>query len=557
MLVREHRNRPVWRYASVGNIEVLSQCDDRTTSSFVTAYDRRQLELERLLPPGLQLAQSTPLTIILVTPAVQKTMREELVKTMNQSSGKETSGYVTPQASAWQVYRLVRTIPQLTLYDADSTGLVCTLDPAHGSVEMQGEASGFFKGLANDGTYSDMSFTMGHMGVLLGGRVPPLPSWFRSAFLALYREINWTTQSNTISANPVLWISGAQARQIRNDPLRPEESDRILLPFPKFFAGQAGSTPPLTMAESDLWSAQASLFLHWAYADPRRRDALWKFVDQSSRAAPTEALFQACFGLSFHRAGEELIAYLPKAARSPLPLLEVNAIRVPEFQLRNATYIEAARLKGDMGRKEITYVKQLDPDSAEQYVAEVGAVLNGPLEDGENDPAEAAVLGLYDCDLGKDDEALPFLEQAAAAHIARPTVYVQLAKIRLEKASGPANASGGKLGPEQVAELTGLLREGQRYAPAQADSYLTAADIWTRAEVSPSHENLAMLAEGVELFPDNFEVVAAGAKLYAANGFQSEGLGLIDHALGYAGPNSSLRSRLTDLRSQVVTSPSP
>ena len=587
MLVQDHRNGPVWRYAAVGGLEVLSRCDDSTTTAFITSYLRRRLELEQLLPPDLQLRQAVPLAIILITPAVEKTMNEELVRTMNATQKTETSGYITPEASAWQVYRLVRTLPQLTLSDDESTSMVCTLDPSQrGPVAVSGEASGFFKGLADDGTYRDMNFTAGRIGALLAGRAPPLPSWFKSGFLSLYHEIAWSAHSDTVVASPVFWISNALTKQVRRmpdvadfmngsmagdgnqtkasapagpdsyqvsgDTRHPAGTPLGLLPMRKFFAGPLGGAAPLTPDESLLWGAQASLFFHWAYADPARRAALWRFVDRSSREAVTEDLIRECFGLSSHRLEEALLAYLPKAAKSPLTLVDATTIRIPEFRLTNATHVDAARIKGDMGRKEITYVKDLDPLSVVKYVDEVGAVLKSPVEDNERDPAQLAVLGLYDCDLGNNDEARPLLEEAAAARVARPAVYLQLAKIRYGQEVARAAAADGKLGPEQVAALLGLLREGRRYLPAQVGTYLLAADIWNQAAVPPSHENLALLAEGVALFPDNADLVTAAAALYVQNGLGQEAIALVDRALSCAEPDSLARVRLLQYRGQLT-----
>lgn len=556
MLVREHRDGAHWRYAAVGGLEVLSRCDDGTTTAFVTAYLRRQAELDQLLPPALRRRQSVPLAIILITPAVERAMNEDLVRTMNAKARTESSGYVTPQASAWQVYRLVRTFPQLTLSDDESTGMVCTLDAAQrGPVAPGGEAAGFFAGLANDGTYRDLTFTLGRIGGLLGGRSPPLPSWFKSGFLAFYQEIAWSswTDADQVRAGPVLWISPALTRQAERPPGAPDDPRIALLPLVRFFAGPLGGAAPLTADESRRWRAQSSLLFHWAYAQPARREALWRFADQSSRQAVTEDLIQRCFGEGSLRLEEELLAYLPRAVKSPLPLLDAAAIRVPPIPLRNAAYVEAARITGDMGRKEIAYVKDADPDSVPPYVNQVGSVLRGPAEEGERDPAQLAVLGLFDCDVDRTDEALPFLAEAAAAHVARPEVYLELAKIRYQAALARPTGAEGKLGPEQVADLVGLLREGRRYEPALPESTLLAAEIWSRAEAAPSPENLTLLREGAELFPDNVPLVTAVAGRYVQAGAGEEGFRIVDRALAVTEPDSGARRALAQVRAQLAS----
>jgi hypothetical protein len=580
LLVREHRNTgPAWRYTSAAGIEVLSRGDDRLTSAFVTAFLRRQAELGELLPPLLQLRQSVPLQLILITPAVEKTMNEELVRTMQAQAKPNTSGYVTSAASALQVYRLVRTIPQLTLSDAESTGIICTLEDRRGPVQAGGDSENFFKNLRDDGSYHGMNFTPGRIGSILGGRLPLLPSWFKSGFLAFFREITWTDAEN-IQAIPVHWISDNLTRQIRrnapnsnaadltlanSDQVKgvngfelsyaPSVSDNarlVLLPMRKFLDGPLGGATPFTAEESNLWTAQASLFFHWAYSRPERRRAFWKFVDLSSRQGASDPLIRQCFGVDARGLERELLAYLPTAVKAPLVLIDPATIKVPSFGLRNATDVEAARIKGDMGRKEIAYVKDSAPLSVTQYVDQVGRVLNGPVEDSERDPAELAVLGLFDCDLGKYDDAFPLLEEAAAAHVPRPTLYVELAKIRRDHAIAQPSGAGRKLGPDQLAAILDPLRESRRYAPGQAEAYLLTLATWNQAAVTPSHESLSFLREGTELFPDNFDVVSGTAQLYHDNGFGTEAVQIIDRALAGLAPDSMTRGRLVEFRSQIA-----
>jgi len=584
MLVREH-NGPKWLYASVAGIEVLSRCGDISTKAFINAFLLRRLELEQLLPASLQVGKSVPLALILITPRVENTMNEELVRSMNKDKSKQTAGYITSEASAVQVYLLVRTIPQLMLSDSDSTGMVCTLDPEQRGpvnilpgLEMDGGfASALFKGLEDNGTYRDINFTSERIGSILGDRVPPLPSWFKTGFLSLYQQINWT-DSEKIMVNPVFWVSNALTRQIlrnanftgsmeepmkSNDgsgpyastsgigPGRAEDTGLAFLPMQQLFAGPLGGATPLTPEETTLWNSQVSLFLHWAFADQKRRAALWKFVDLSSRQPVTEDLIRQCFGMGSASLAQSLKVYLPDAMRSQLTLIDVNALNIPAFELKDATEVDVARIKGDMGRREIMYVKDRYPIGVAKYVEQVGAVLNGPSDDGENAPALLAVRGLYNCDIGKYEEARPLLEAAAAAHVARPTLYLELAKIRYKDALAQPTGTDGKLGPDQVAQIIRLLRESRLYAPAQVETYALAINTWNQSAILPSRENLGLLNEGVEFFPTSFDLISGAAKLYVQCGLRPEAIQLIDRGIQCADPNSTAWSRLMAFRTQL------
>jgi hypothetical protein len=570
LFVREHRGAPTWRYASVAGIEVLSRCDDGTTIAYVKAFLLRQRELEQLLPARLQLARDVPLTLILITPAVEKTMNEQLVSIMNAGVKGQTSGYVTPWASSSQIFRVVRTLPQLTLSDSESTGMVYTLDPAlRAAPQMEGAMLPLSDGTKSDDGYGAITFTLGRIGSILEDRIPPLPSWFKTGFLSLCEQVTWT-DSASVKLGSVFWVSNRLTKRIEeetkvqrstsgNSPaagdnydLSPEsagDAPVLFLPMRRLFAGPSGGATPLTPDQYEIWNAQVSLFLHWAYADPKRREALWNFVDRSSRQAVTDDLVRQCFGLDSAGLGRELAAHLPTAVKNSITLIKVNSIRLPTFKLQDASAIDIARIQGDMGRKEIAYVKDHNPLQAEPYVAQVGSSLLRLYREGETDPGLLAVVGLYYSDLQNDAEARAPLEAAARAHVGRPAVYVELAKIRYRIALARPTGADGKLGPDQVGGILELLEEGRSYAPAQIEAYALALNTWDQAATAPSRADLALLDEGVSLFPENFDLVSGATKLSAKCGFADEARQLVDRGLECAAPNSV--DRLTELRAQL------
>src|SRR6185312_16327758 len=88
LFVTERRSDgPAWRYASAGGIEVLSRCEDRVTTDFLSSYLKRKLELDQVLPPRLRVDQTMPTALILITPALARAMNEQLAAAMRAATG--------------------------------------------------------------------------------------------------------------------------------------------------------------------------------------------------------------------------------------------------------------------------------------------------------------------------------------------------------------------------------------------------------------------------------------------------------------------------------------
>lgn len=513
-----------WAYGKLPGLEVLSCCPDATTREFVKEFLRRQIELKELLPTNLQLEQTTPLTLILVPPVVGATMSGELASDMRaaaQSSG--TSHHLVDIESF--MFASFRMIPQLTLSDfgsKDSTGMFYVLadyvppPPPHMGSGMSFSFSGSTSGdEVND--YSDISLTPERVSFLLENRRPPLPLWFKEAIMELYNKTRWSDQYE-IKVPSLVWVTDFYTDKIKQGPkaVGSERSFPKIVPMGGMFNGPFGGAQYGSRNEFELWRSQVLLFVRWALDDSshQRRNALWTFVDRSSRGPVTETTFKECFGMDFATVEKELNGYLFTAVKTPLVLVKVSRVKVPDLVTHYATKAEIDRIKGDWEVKEISYVKVNHPEFVSQYVIMAGASLQVAREGGNHDPLFLAVSGLYYSDIGKDTEAYPLLEQAATAHVPRPSVYVELARICLARALEKPTADG-KLGPEQVTTIIGLLKESRRYAPAQARTYSLAIEVWNHAAVLPSSDDLTFLDGGVVFFPENHTLATSIAKIRA------------------------------------------
>jgi hypothetical protein len=257
-------------------------------------------------------------------------------------------------------------------------------------------------------------------------------------------------------------------------------------------------------------------------------------------------LFQECFGLRFAAVGEQLTAYLPVAVRKPLRLRLERSWKPPELRLRNASEEEIARIKGDWERLEIAFVRNKTPELAPKYLEQARRTLMRAYEHDERTPGLLAVLGLCEVDAGNDAGARGILEAAAAGGMVRPRAWFELARLRFAEYRAHPAAAGGKLSVEQAADVLTPLFRARSQLPPLAAVYELIAGVWLDCAIKPTRGHLAVLDEGVHLFPRRVELVYRAAELYAQNGFAAEAATLVQLGRQIA-PDDATRARFTRL----------
>lgn len=513
--LRFHGRDPL--YGNGDGIEVLSYADGAKTQDFIGTFLLRQRELAELLPKELRFHQSAPLPIILVTADEEKAMKLELVDDM-RASGRGSGA-------------MLGMIPQMTLSDSESDAMLFELTNLSNlsmpKIRMGSTAIGAFApGGPNEGRgYADVYLTEEYVDSLVSRRAPPLPSWFQYTFRYLYGKIRWT--SREVLFPPVPWplvltraAKDREMRQQRADDAK-VASKRVftktsytwrdyepaqLMPMAAFIDGAIGQAGE-GVGAMDLWVSQGVLFIRWAYEDPSqgRRRALWDFVDKSSRGAITEVQFRQCFGIGYDGVEKELTAYLPVAMKDSLLLVAADSVSVPEIELRTATRIQIFRVNGNWQQQEIKYVRKTYPDLVNSYIDRADADFTSARQAGLSDPPFLATVGLYRLERGQEEDARSLLQEAANAHVPRPSVYVELARLLLREAV--KQSANGKLGPDEVEPILRLLKESSKYAPPQIDSYLVAADALSFSDGPPSPEGSEFLELGRQYFPTEERLV--------------------------------------------------
>ena len=139
---------------------------------------------------------------------------------------------------------------------------------------------------------------------------------------------------------------------------------------------------------------------------------------------------------------------------------------------------------------------------------------------GSRDPELLAALGLAELATNDQTRAEKFLETATAAQTGSPRAYLELARLRFDRATKVT--TGGKLNASQVGGILQPLFVGREKSPLLPEIYRLIADTWSASQDAPRRENLGVLIEGVTRFPADAPLIAKAAALYRQNGFTAE-----------------------------------
>ncbi len=533
-IVEEPTKGPPWRYTEAMGYEVLSRCSDATTKRVVEVHYRLHQLLDEVLPLELQLKLSVPRALILYDEELQPAASKEVIARMLRTpagsvpappvpfmGGRGLGGRVpVPQFSF---------LPNLRLWDRDAMTV-------------------FMIVRREDFEADRLALTADYISYRLKNRLPTLPQWFQSGFMAFFG--NTTFESRGLATEPLSWLSAVDTAAVKSDP----KTAPPLLPLADFFAARLGpSDPAASFDPVRRWQAQAELFVRWGLNSENgtRRQALWRFVELSSRRGASEALFQECFALDYAAAQIELAAYLPQAVRRTLRFRPARLKKLPPLALRNATDSELGRIKGDWERLEIAYVKAIAPELAQKYLDQARRTLQRAYERGVRDSGLLAVMGLCEVDAGENVAAREYLETAALLGPMRPRAWYELARLRLAEFRTLAGQTENRITPEQAAAVLRPLFTARQSDPPLPEVYELIAEVWENCAVAPTRGHLLVLDEGVRFFPRQSSLVYRAAELNLRNGFQPAAVELMTIGINGAGDDAT-RQRFLLLQDQLA-----
>lgn len=525
LMVAEPANGPPWHYLETPDLEVLARCSDAATVHFAEEWHRLQHLLTVLVPENLLAHRSVPDIAVIYNEETKPTVAQEVVKDLLRDEKDAKGGNGDEGGRRGKRDVSYSSMPNLRLSDRDGT-------------------ASFFIIEERNFTKTSLALTPDYIRSTLRTRTPAPPTWFVEGFVELYDKGDY--EQNPVTFGPVEWGSEADTKNLKSDPDYP----RALVPLAEFFT----QPPPATPAEAALWRSQAALFLRWAMDGEGRprREALWQFVTRVSAGGfVTEDLFRECFGLGYVDAQERLSDYLASAVIGSVHFEAGKPAPLPKLAPRLANDADIGRVKGDLERLEITWVKSRYPQLAQKYVEQARRTFARSYDKGLRDPRLLAVMGLCEVDAGNDDGARKYLESALrGGGTLRPRASYELARLRYAEAKKKPGAPNDRLSAEQATEVLQPLVGSRNASPPLLETYALTADVWARSVPAFTRQNLAFLDEGVAYFPRNLPLIYQAAWLNARQGFTTEAEALIVRGLN-AGADPAFRTRLEELRSKL------
>lgn len=495
MLVEETSKAPPWLYAAAGDTEFLSRCSPAATRAFITAQLDRHRALRGFVPAEFLATNAVPLVSLLAPLASMPAHDDALFRDLLQTAARgDTLAF----------------LPNQRLDDRDMMAAFTFLNENAFDAER-------------------LIVSVEFLRAQLNRRTPQLPAWFIEGVVGLYQQAD--ASSDLIVLHRFVWISPAETAALQRDP----EARRPVLPANELFAPDALLGADNTnAARAAAWRAQTALFIRWAL-DPVHapaRAALWRLADRASQEPMTEALFIDCFGFGYSDLRDRLSDYLAFAVNDPVRLPDDNLPPRPTFELKPATPAQSARLRGEWERLVIPFVRGRYPQFLPRYVVQARHTLQRAVARDRSDPQLLAAAGLCELDAGDAAAALPLLESAVAARVARPRNAFEVARLRwveLTRETPPAQLFTAA----QLEPVFAPLRAALSSAPALPEIYLLALDAWLRCTAPTPPAELDALADAARLFRRIPAVGLRVALLQAKNGRRADAVATLTSGLEF------------------------
>lgn len=489
-----------WRYARVGNFEVLSSASERITRRLVADFGMFTQAMALVWPaPAKPLATST---LILCgrngkfdTFAPAGLIREEVI------------------------------VPSIFLRSREQVAIVVDVETDRvgidsSNLEVVGAGSAEYEVDHYKQLYRE------YVRYLVSQSQARPPIWVEEGLAQIIMDIELNETS--LIYGRIITLKGAASGGLTadaddtdpNDPTANTDAvvgeqpfnavlrNRKLIPLDKFFAITADDPVTKNPLGNNFWAKQAYLFVHFCMfgEDLRHQAALSTFISRLAREPLSEALFKECFKTDYQGMYKELRGYIlhTRHKYQRYALKPSDRLTPKSIELREATIPEAALITGDALR--------LGGHHDTALAAYRSAYLRGSRE-----PAILAGMGVTEAALRHTDRARELLEPAVKGGARRPSAYVELARLRLAEATAKPSANG-RLGAAQVGAVLTPLFEARKLTPALPETYELIATAWSQSAVAPTPDNLAVLDEGIRAFPRNSALLYTAAQLYSQAG---------------------------------------
>lgn len=485
-----------WLYARIDGFEVLSNASESRTRDMVTELQRYSYALN-LVWAGARPPVDAPAALVIC--GADRKFDDFLPDDLR---GKDRA-FTTFSRRAREFSALVVDEQTRSLSLAMNDVATTTAAPAATASTGSDTGSDTTEALVDTGFQVDpqQQLLRQYIHYLLAGLQPKPAPWLSEGLAQLCSNLRITETEISLGRveNP---NEPTEARTDRD--FNVELAKRALMPMAELFAVEPNSATANNPLDSR-WAKQCYAFVHWGlYGDlGKNQKNFIRFLVRTEREGLSEKLFQECFKQGYADMLQTLRVHV-ESTRSKVAGVraapgEKIGWPVPPV-VRTATETEIARLKSDVFRL-----------TGQPAKARESLVL--AYRRGERDAQLLAALGVSEFEAGERPRARQLLEAAARGKTTRVPALVILARLRFEERLARAQAAGKKLDQDQLAGVLEPLLIARQQPTRNAEVYLGLAEAWAASATPPPAPHLAVIDEGVTLFPADEKLRAARARL--------------------------------------------
>ncbi len=472
-----------WLYAEIPGFEILSRISERESKRFVRDFLLLQSVITEIMP-GLLRGQTPVPTLLILCGGRGKGFDEFLpTELSDERYGTNSLFFKSPERSAIVI--------DFALNELDVGG-----DTRLEADPYRAFYAAYFRFLIRR---------------QVGDKAPP---WFEEGLVQLFAATEF--DKKTITFAQIGDGFGAEKVGDFNRMLH----QRAIMPFGEMLAAQGPRN------RSAFWSAQCYAFVHYCLygIGQKNQRPFITYVYKLAEQEPTEELFKECFKKTYKQFATELRGYIDFTASKKIEFRAKKGQSLPEppaVALRAAPDADVGRIKGE--------VLRLGGHGVDAH-----NTLIAPYVRGERDARLLAALGLDEVLAGDDARARKFLEAAAGGKVERARAYLELARLRLVEARTKLKASETGLDPDQMSHVLTPLFTARSQPPPLAGVYSLIAETWSLSAAPPQAEHLAVVVEGVKLFPRDTALLMQATLLAAKRGFPAEAKALAERGVKIA-----------------------
>lgn len=536
MVVTDSRELPPpesWRYAAIPGFEILSNAPESETQKLLRDFQLFNIAIDTVWK-GLQEKRTVPIALIICGKGGK--FDAFLPPNDGRIDGARASLFFQNREQVAIVLDFeakTLLVDSLALREAATQAAPNAVAAAEEADPSDPAAAG---GQVEVDHYSQLYRE--YIRYLMSRIQPRQPAWFEEGLSQLFMGMKFDRRS-------IVFAKVTEPGETGEVNFNQTLQGRAFIPLQDFFDVQRDSniaTSPI----ANQWSKQAQAFVHLClYGEGQKyQKSFLTFLLRIQTEPVTEALFKECFKMSYKNMLTVLAGYrdftVSKSFEWRLPKGQMLPEPTP-LALREATQSEVGRIKGDAlrlaGRPEAAH-----------------AALVAPYIRGERDPRLLAALGLEELAAGRTDRAEKFLEAAVTAKVDRPRAGLELARLRYKAHLAQPAAAEGQFSDAQTQEVIAPLLAVRSQPPPLPEIYELLGDTLVRSVTPPARETLAVLYEGVNLFPGRLGIAYQTAVLSIRSGHVKGAAGVIEHGLRLA-RDEKTRALFSDLKASLPPVP--